>query len=93
MNGRPGALAALPVLDLPGWMDHATCTRPGTVPDVWFPDDDDTAGVERAKALCAGCPVRLLCLARALSLGELLHGVWGGLDAAERRAECRVRVA
>jgi WhiB family redox-sensing transcriptional regulator len=38
----------------------------------------------RAKAICRECPVRRECLEHALSVGET-HGIWGGLNEAERR--------
>jgi len=44
-------------------------------PDLWFADDP--ADLERAKALCAPCPVRRQCLAAALERQEP-WGVWGG---------------
>ena len=44
-------------------------------PDLWFAEAP--AELERAKALCLGCPVREQCLAAALSRGEP-WGVWGG---------------
>ena len=44
-------------------------------PELWFADDP--ADLERAKALCAGCPVRRRCLAAALDRAEP-WGVWGG---------------
>lgn len=44
-------------------------------PDLWFADDP--ADLERAKALCAGCPIRRECLAAALARAEPC-GVWGG---------------
>jgi len=43
--------------------------------DLWFADSP--VDLERAKALCAGCPVRAACLAGAQSRGEP-WGVWGG---------------
>jgi WhiB family redox-sensing transcriptional regulator len=43
--------------------------------DLWF--SDTPAELERAKALCAGCPVRAECLAGALARREP-WGVWGG---------------
>jgi WhiB family transcriptional regulator, redox-sensing transcriptional regulator len=39
-------------------------------PDLWFADSP--ADLERAKALCADCPIRRQCLAAALDRGEPL---------------------
>ncbi|HEX4703754.1 MAG TPA: WhiB family transcriptional regulator [Pseudonocardiaceae bacterium] len=44
-------------------------------PDLWFAEAP--ADLERAKALCADCPVRAQCLAGALARHEP-WGVWGG---------------
>ena len=44
-------------------------------PDLWFAEKP--AELERAKQLCAGCPVRAACLDSALSRQEP-WGVWGG---------------
>ncbi|QUR66688.1 WhiB family transcriptional regulator [Mycobacterium spongiae] len=44
-------------------------------PDLWFADTP--ADLERAKTLCASCPVRRQCLAAALERAEP-WGVWGG---------------
>lgn len=44
-------------------------------PELWFADSP--ADLERAKALCRGCPVQALCLAAATVRGEY-SGVWGG---------------
>jgi WhiB family transcriptional regulator, redox-sensing transcriptional regulator len=44
-------------------------------PDLWFAETPDA--LESAKALCAGCPARLMCLAGALDRREAC-GVWGG---------------
>ena len=43
--------------------------------DLWFAEAP--ADLERAKALCAGCPIRVECLAGALHRAEP-WGVWGG---------------
>jgi WhiB family transcriptional regulator, redox-sensing transcriptional regulator len=43
--------------------------------DLWFADAP--ADLERAKALCADCPIKAECLAGALRRGEP-WGVWGG---------------
>jgi WhiB family redox-sensing transcriptional regulator len=44
-------------------------------PDLWFAESPDD--LERAKALCAECPIRRECLAAALERQEP-WGVWGG---------------
>ena len=44
-------------------------------PELWFAEYP--AQTERAKSLCAQCPVREACLAGALHRGEVA-GVWGG---------------
>ena len=44
-------------------------------PDLWFAEDPSE--LERAKELCAQCPIRAECLAAALERGEP-WGVWGG---------------
>ncbi len=68
------------------------CTRHD--PELFFPqgepgrpgpDSKRDPQVERAKAICAVCPVRQDCLQRALDGGED-YGIWGGLTATERRA-------
>ncbi|RKE19616.1 WhiB family transcriptional regulator [Streptomyces sp. TLI_171] len=84
----PAALVPSPDGDLHG----AACQ--GMNPDLFYaahdPDESelDPQWVEfatrRAKAVCAGCPVREMCLALALRRSEP-HGVFGGLTAEERR--------
>ncbi|MGH3772677.1 MAG: WhiB family transcriptional regulator [Pseudonocardiaceae bacterium] len=44
-------------------------------PDLWFAESP--AALERAKQLCAGCPIQAACLDRALARQEP-WGVWGG---------------
>lgn len=44
-------------------------------PDLWFAEAP--ADLERAKALCADCPIRPACLAVAIDRAEYT-GVWGG---------------
>jgi WhiB family redox-sensing transcriptional regulator len=44
-------------------------------PELFFAESPED--VERAKSLCAGCPVRLVCIAGALERREP-WGVWGG---------------
>jgi WhiB family redox-sensing transcriptional regulator len=66
------------------WMVSAACR--GMNPELWFPVTEVGPGarqVARAKAVCAGCPVRDECLAFALEL-KLAEGVFGGLTPSER---------
>jgi WhiB family redox-sensing transcriptional regulator len=44
-------------------------------PDLWFAENP--RDLDRAKSLCAECPIKAECLAGALSRGEP-WGVWGG---------------
>lgn len=44
-------------------------------PELWFAEKP--ADIDRAKALCAACPIRLACLAVAVHRAEHA-GVWGG---------------
>ena len=44
-------------------------------PDLWFAENP--LDLERAKALCADCPIRRECLSAALERQEP-WGVWGG---------------
>ena len=48
------------------------------------------AAQNRAKQMCAGCPVRTECLAEALD-NQIEWGVWGGMTERERRAVLRKR--
>jgi WhiB family redox-sensing transcriptional regulator len=48
------------------------------------------AAQNRAKVVCATCPVRTECLADALD-NRVEYGVWGGMTERERRALLRRR--
>ena len=68
-----------------GWRLQAACRE--TNAKVFFPVGATGRAVKqiaRAKAICAGCPVRLTCLEYALATHQD-DGVWGGYDEAERR--------
>jgi WhiB family transcriptional regulator, redox-sensing transcriptional regulator len=69
------------LLDELKWQDFAACADLDT-PHM-YPADKDTRGVELAKSVCKGCPVRSECLAYAMGRGERF-GVWGGLTTTER---------
>jgi WhiB family transcriptional regulator, redox-sensing transcriptional regulator len=62
------------------WASQAACRA--SQPDQLF-----VRGAEqnKAKKLCAGCPVKAECLAEALE-NQIEWGVWGGMTERERRA-------
>ncbi|HSL59621.1 MAG TPA: WhiB family transcriptional regulator [Acidimicrobiales bacterium] len=70
------------------WQVRAACRGPQAA--VFFPPpqferkDDKLEREGRAKAICASCSVRQPCLEYALAIREP-HGIWGGLNEAERK--------
>jgi WhiB family redox-sensing transcriptional regulator len=76
------------------WRRDAACR--GLDPELFFSSDDIVNRQERlereaeAKAVCTRCTVRKDCLGYALEAGER-YGIWGGLNAQERRALSRNR--
>jgi WhiB family transcriptional regulator, redox-sensing transcriptional regulator len=62
------------------WMAAGKCRE--QAPTVFFPHDG--AGVDRARRICAGCPVLDVCLEYALT-NRIDHGVWGGTSERERK--------
>lgn len=66
------------------WITMAACRSAD--PDLFFPAakaGQSTEQIARAKAVCAGCPVRRQCLAFALQTRQA-DGIWGGLTREER---------
>lgn len=72
--------------DAKRWQEQANCL--GVDPDLFFPERG--ASTREAKAVCAGCEVRVDCLEYALANGEKF-GIWGGLSERERRRLRRQR--
>jgi WhiB family redox-sensing transcriptional regulator len=62
------------------WMAGGNCRN--HPPTVFFPSDG--VGVDRARKICASCPVAEPCLEYALE-NRIDHGVWGGTSERERR--------
>jgi WhiB family redox-sensing transcriptional regulator len=62
------------------WMRLGLCRNES--PSTFFPSDG--VGVEIARRICAGCPVRESCLEYALA-NRIDHGVFGGCSERERR--------
>ena len=71
------------------WQVKASCRGPQSA--VFFPPsqperkDERAEREERAKQICAMCPVRKPCLDYALEIREP-HGIWGGKNEIERKA-------
>ena len=62
------------------WPLRAVCA--GVDPDALFVTG---AAQREAAKLCAGCPVKMECLADALD-NQVEFGVWGGMTERQRRA-------
>ena len=69
-----------PASEVTAWMAHGNCRS--YAPSVFFPSDG--VGVDRARKICASCPVIETCLEYALE-NHIDHGVWGGASERERR--------
>jgi WhiB family redox-sensing transcriptional regulator len=70
------------------WRKRAACR--GIDAEIFYPETDDEADAEAAKAVCGVCPVRQACLEHALAHRER-EGVWGGTTERERRRILRQR--
>ena len=68
------------------WRKQAACR--GVDPNLFFQERGQNSTA--AKAVCAGCPVRLQCLDYAVS-AYVRQGVWGGLTEQELRVLRRRR--
>ena len=70
------------------WQARAACRGPQAA--VFFPPthaerkDEKQTREQRAKAICATCVVSRECLEYAIRIREP-HGIWGGLNEAERK--------
>ena len=67
------------------WHSRSACL--GHDPEMFFPERGDTAAVNAAKAICAGCPVAAECLAENIAEKD---GIFGGLSGRQRREHRRV---
>ena len=69
------------------WEIDAACAQIGG--DLWFPYHYDANSVELPVSICNECPVRELCLDRAMQAeggvpGRRRYGIFGGLMPTER---------
>ncbi len=62
------------------WMAEGSCRM--YPPTTFFPSDG--VGVDKARKICAECPVKATCLEHALE-HRIEHGVWGASSERERR--------
>jgi WhiB family redox-sensing transcriptional regulator len=67
----------------PAFFDRARCTTEATPVAFFFPENG--TGVKAAQTFCQQCPVRIECLAYALTEGEP-WGIWGGWSQRQRAA-------
>jgi WhiB family redox-sensing transcriptional regulator len=81
-----GSFVSVQVEEL--WQVRASCRGPQA--SIFFPPssferkEEKEARENRAKEICSSCPVRWPCLDYALNIREP-HGIWGGLNEAERK--------
>jgi len=71
--------------DAQSWRDLAACATCDT--DDFVPVGSTGPAkhqIDRAKVVCATCPVQARCLEFAITTNQE-HGVWGGADEDERR--------
>ena len=70
------------------WQLKAACRGPQSAvffpPAVFERKDEKLGRAARAKAICRTSPVKSPCLAYAIRIKEP-HGIWGGLNEAERK--------
>lgn len=73
------------------WSLRGLCRNPNVNPADFYPEglgkgtDAYKDAKRRAKATCALCPVRDLCLSYAIG-NNIQSGIWGGKTVAERRS-------
>ncbi len=67
------------------WRARAACS--GYPNAIFFPvsEDTDQEAVDRARAICAVCPVSQACLEYALESNQRA-GIWGGTTERERKS-------
>lgn len=83
---RPGKAPkrSVELVDI-SWQPRAACRDED--PELFFSDNHSTpdkARVERARAVCSGCPVAYECLQYAMATGS--DGVWAGTTKDQRDA-------
>jgi WhiB family redox-sensing transcriptional regulator len=72
------------------WLTNAACRADGVDPDVFFPANT-VDSIDKARAICAGCPVRQDCLIDCMrheggKAAVSRFGVFAGLSPRQRAA-------
>lgn len=70
------------------WIKQAACRAEDVDPEIFFPDNN-VAGIAKARAICATCPVVRACLADCLRqeggrVAATRFGIYGGLSPRQR---------
>ena len=65
------------------WLDKGRALCSEVDPELFFPEQGDWVSVQRAKELCAACPLLEPC--RENGWNEF--GTWGGMSERERRRD------
>ena len=77
--------------DPPGWWVLLAACKPGSGvdPEVFYPEDPrDQVALQRARRICAECPVWSECREYAIRREEG-YGIWGGMNYDQRERERR----
>ncbi|WP_433893064.1 WhiB family transcriptional regulator [Streptomyces sp. CA-111067] len=97
-RAQPVSLPSQPLQEQARWRENAACREVGAA--FFFPSDEPEEqplySTGRARAVCAGCPVRSACLDDAMAREGTAGrhgraGVWGGLSPSQRAALARAR--
>jgi WhiB family redox-sensing transcriptional regulator len=64
------------------WREGAACAD--DTAGIFFPDEGDVGAIQRAKSICAECPVAGDCLSYAIETNQSV-GIWGATTPRERR--------
>ncbi|MER6515203.1 WhiB family transcriptional regulator [Nonomuraea sp. NPDC001636] len=87
---NPTSSRAISTRHTDDWRTRGACLSTRT-PEFWFPKGSTGPGsiqAAEAKAICRACPVAITCATWAIER-RLQHGIYGGLDAPQRRSIAR----
>ena len=85
---QPGPVPLGPANNNVDFFAHGACAQPGVDPAIFTSEEDDGQAVAAARAVCAGCPVRLPCRRYAYDANP--YGVYAGETQTERTANLKL---